>query len=1429
MARGYLGKISAVVTANTGDYVRKLNDSAKTTANFARSIQSDLRQASSRVTASFKGVLTPIQQYERAIQNAASKKLKFSGFDGAIGTVQQLRRAIGQLQSEADISFVVRESGLRNISEVKKTLAGLRDSEVDLAVRVGAQGIRELLADVQEVDGKVVNVKTRIEASRLELLLGKIEKLSGGQIRALQIAVEDRQLQQAVAASDRLLSISRQIADPVARAAAEFDKLPLAVQAAAPVLRSVQDDLLRIKDLIESDKDFNFSEDDFRRLEDRATRAAGAVQQLTELQGRVNSLSTGRELAFRDPSLDAALTRAQAAGQRAAGAPADVRLAGGANISGLVEEIRRLGEQAVVLEGRLSAATDPANAAAARVEIQKLTADINAAVDLLDETIPVKVDTSAADKSLDSIIRKKKEIDDSLQFTLTGEAQNIQQAAREYDSLRGEVERFDVARRKAFDPALTAIAEIIKEEDSSRLQDVVTLLRQVGDEVENQKKLDIGAKDAADDAEKLRNAMASIADSIGEPSKPIDALRKNVDQATAAVKKLTGAQRQRAEAYLADLRTRIEANQGNSTALPSLARRAAAIRDAAVAAAPAPQATPQQNPLGAAFGSSQRQIESLRSSITSLKGDLDKLPAGVQARFVPALQKAEAEFAKLNASASATPQRIARAAAVVQKLTDTARRAAEAAKLVTFDKLAESASLEKAQGQLKAFGAILTGIGAKAGSTVVAAYEKWRIATAKAIATNTLGSAQVQKSLDALKQKAIEAAAATGKISLSTASQRVARGGDVGRAGLDKFSLAAQQAGFALDDFFSATGSIDQKLRAVANNVSQLGFVLDSTRGLFVALGVTVGAQVLIPLIRFALNAKAGEDAAKGMSAAIESQRDRVKQLADAYKELARSIAESGMSDGGRGQFSRLGERQDRIRQQRAIALDAVAGASPRLAAARGAVAATDRALGEATSIDGAQSAARASRQARAELARQERLASARVRELADSTPINQLRQQRAATRDELARERARRQNSVVPAIFTLGLSTFLPGFSTSRNRENALRERLATQQGAISLSQQRQTEDFVTRGQRIAGRFAPFQENVQGFTATGSRIDSFLSRFNDTAQQIADGTLSGRGVDKATKQLEALAANLERAAIAVQGFSQVLDSQAGQLAATVASESRSREEQLRRDANAAEAQFGQNDPRAVQARRDEQQATEARRKTERDRLKVDEQISAERERFERDLLAGRGRQADRDRADEIRRQRAIVDDETRSASDRERARLRVQRLEQEQAQSFESQPGVARLRRQADELDIQNQRAAQEIESRQRGRELALSDRERTRREIDQSAVDLRNALPDIGAGGVQEAARNLVDQLAPALAALRDEVLNARLQGPSRAALQVADINTAEGARELNRLMRGDDSARDVNLVELQKQTGVLEDIKTAIERETNVIVDL
>ena len=68
---------------------------------------------------------------------------------------------------------------------------------------------------------------------------------------------------------------------------------------------------------------------------------------------------------------------------------------------------------------------------------------------------------------------------------------------------------------------------------------------------------------------------------------------------------------------------------------------------------------------------------------------------------------------------------------------------------------------------------------------------------------------------------------------------------------------------------------------------------------------------------------------------------------------------------------------------------------------------------------------------------------------------------------------------------------------------------------------------------------------------------------------------------------------------------------------------------------------------------------------------------------------------------------------------------------------------------------------------------------------------------------------------QTAPAIFGMADQVQNAVLQGPSRAALQASDVTTMQGASELNRLIRGDDSAKNVDTVELQKQSKALEEL--------------
>jgi hypothetical protein len=120
------------------------------------------------------------------------------------------------------------------------------------------------------------------------------------------------------------------------------------------------------------------------------------------------------------------------------------------------------------------------------------------------------------------------------------------------------------------------------------------------------------------------------------------------------------------------------------------------------------------------------------------------------------------------------------------------------------------------------------------------------------------------------------------------------------------------------------------------------------------------------------------------------------------------------------------------------------------------------------------------------------------------------------------------------------------------------------------------------------------------------------------------------------------------------------------------------------------------------------------------------------------------------------------------------------------------------------------------------RGRDLGMTDRERFRRDFAEGAgADINARAAELRGQGVspagflRQALKNQMEQVAPMLQQFQEERQNALLQGPSRAALNVSDVSTSQGQSELNRLLRGDDSAKDVNLAELSKQTGKLQEI--------------
>lgn len=359
------------------------------------------------------------------------------------------------------------------------------------------------------------------------------------------------------------------------------------------------------------------------------------------------------------------------------------------------------------------------------------------------------------------------------------------------------------------------------------------------------------------------------------------------------------------------------------------------------------------------------------------------------------------------------------------------------------------------------------------------------------------------------------------------------------------------------------------------------------------------------------------------------------------------------------------------------------------------------------------------------------------------------------------------------------------------------------------------------------AGVFAP---GVQG------QITELTARRTALEQERDAAKAQGRGDDAARIQdqinsLDAFANEINQAAIAIAAFQQAANRVALELQNTIVSESRGAADSARREANRMEALFGDRAPQTREARAAQGRREKAAREAEDEAARAREAIAQERVKFEEEL---KGNPAAAARAAEIRRLEEFAANQDNDPAKREAAAARANRLRREQEREFENRPEVQRERRKADEAD----KKAAELDAADRGRELMKTERQRRQEELEARAADIGARVRQMRNEGaprrqieadVKQAANNLAREAAPMLAGFADEVANARLSGPSRAALNASDVQTTEGARELNRLLRGDDAARDVNLVELRKQVQLLEAIEREIRRQTNVVVEL
>ena len=1346
---------------------------------------------------------------------------------------------------------------------------------------------------MQEVDGRTINVKTQVTGERLDTLIEKFSALSPEGIRQLRIDVETRQLEQAVVLSERLKSATFGITDAYGAAKQQFAGFSAEVQAAlGPAVQQTDKQVLDLVETIESR--LPVAESAFQKVADAARSTGRAIKETAELQSRIAALPTGRELAFQNPQLDDLLARAGRAGESASRLPAGRRASG--DVGSLVAEVNRLATSAGVAEAAVAGIVDPGQFAAARAEANRLQAEFQAAVELLEEQVPVKVDADEAIRDAERLRATLQSIRDEANFTITGEFQNLRQAEDSVRKIVADLQKLGTQQSAGLNPQIQNVLAAIELGDITLIREEYAKLKTEFDE---ELRIKVDSDEATAEFVRLRDERNKFRSTLGDPEGPFGPPRNRTDLGDT----LTEAGRSRVLGRTGGVN--LDANDRFS-------------------------------------GQAQRDIDALASRVGAVRQQLETLPNSLRTQFIPALQQAQQQLIALQNAPGATADQIRRAAREVENLEKSAARVRQALDIPTSGDFLGSLSTKRAQGELEALRGILVQVGAEAGGPVAKAYDKLAEATRRAVASGTTGLPQVQKRLQELEIQAAKAAAATGRISFSAALKQIQRGGDVATKGFQNTGLAVNQLVFAVDDFFSVTGGIEQRIRAVGNNITQFGVIVGQTKGLLIALAGVLAAQAVAGFIRFKNGGAEAQDQTKALNEALSQQKSIVEDLARAFESLSEALTRDLFSEAGQ-QARELSRAIDEIRRkQRELRDGRVVDLDPEVGRERAVQGSLQRRLeretdvGRRVAIQGQIDESRRREQAAAATARNRAAPTAgdvesglrrtvfadgaRGLSPANRRDLERIQQQVAGAagdprrliellrtarqeQGEIALQNAFTQVRAEPARRNVEVLTRL-----IEGLERQIAEGVDDQAASLFESIDRPARRIRQAQEQVA---EALEAGVPGASALASAVDSAAAGLQAAEQSIVDRLKSGQPVDQAlveaaTRQRDAAVRAFEaesRKVAAIDVARQALERFAESL-------NQAREEAQR---NLSSAQSAADEARGADLGRSTPQSQARRQQADADLQRqqelasgVDQEIAAARERFRQDAASVRQRGLASEanqlsvRANELERQVGLapgqnfgvtaaalraagLEDEAREieriaeriiairdeagltndgfwdgvrgilengASEVSQELVRIaerisqidsqlqsggvlatgqrEQLERERAR-LESQAvgmdeGVQRAR---DESTREEQRRQQA----ERGRELSLTPGQRAASDLASQQDAIRQFFgrqAEEGTGLVDFQAQNealkrateeALRGVAPAIFALADEVQNAILQGPSRAALGATDASTIEGQRELNRLLRGDDPARDVNLLELQKQTQVLEEIKDKI----------
>lgn len=1346
MANGYIGKISAVVTANTSDLSRKLQGAVKDVDRFANSLNRSVSASAQQATASLEKIFTPLQRLERKLQTALQ-----------------------------------------------------------------------------------LNLRTDDEVRKIQQLVGVAEGIN----------------------------------KPLERAAGSFSKLSLEVQGSfLPALNRAQDAATNLSNTLQQQG--SVSANSFKQVEQVVNRTAQAIQRLTQAQQLASQSLSGNELQFGNPRLFEALSSNARITQQAGALPDSALVDGD-----IARQIR-------ALEQYRGAALE----ADARVSALRLDPTVNPEVLI------------AAERRLESLVetysRAGAQLSRAIQVRI-----DVQDAEARISRLRGIA-----------DAALRGIPSSVAAIDAE-FADLAARVESLG--LEDRANLDQLINDFIKSAE--------AADPLIAQFEKILRLRREIDG--------------------------IESEPGRIARANELLTIDTAESDR----------LSRESGLERSAGASTRLIDRVGPSVTALRGQLDGLAEPLRASVGPEVDRVTNKFRLLSRDG------VAQSAEAVQRLKGEIaglNAALESRRSIGRDFLQSFGGSGTAglglgvdQRSLRAIGAEiefvqtrLASLGQQARGPVLAALEALRVAANRLFQDGAIDTDEGRAELEGLRQDLIRVAATAENVKPDQFGAALKRAGDIARGSFGNVGLAVQQAAFAFEDFFSVTGGLDQRIRAAGNNLSQLGFILGSTKGLIAGIVIGVGAQFAAMLIKWANNGKTAEDQTRALNEALSRQKSIAEDIARAFESLAETFSRGIFSEAGE-QARQLSSRLEEIaRRQRELRDSGVAALDPAVQRERTTQATLQRQLeaepnaGRRVAIEReiARSRGREQEAARAAAAAAGPTvdeATQAIRRAADREFAVRTRGDDTVTAaDARILEDARGRTAAAAGAAPAELQRILQQQLDSLTRSGAvavdaaaadsaaelgrliagLQRRIAevTDEQVVALFESidqpaqriRQAQDTIA--QALAAGIPGARELATAvdaasteLTAAGQRINDRLNANQPVDQGLADAARQQR--DAAVKAFEAEQQKVRAIELARQALDRFADalSRAGDEAQRNLSSAQSAADEAR------QADLGLSTP---QSRERRQRAEADLRRQQELTPRVQEEIAAATERFrgdaanvrrlqlarESDLLGDQFNQlvkeaglpftGDRRRsiealtaggfdesAEEARQinerlsqaraelglrgedfwagVRAIIErgasgvsEELVNAADRiaeidrllstqgvlgggQREELVRERARIEQ-QAVEADEAVRRARDESTAEDQRRQAAA-------RGAELSQTPAQRAGESLARQLDDLRQFFgrqAEEGTGLVDFEAQNAATArvfddaargFAPALFALQDAVANAVLQGPSRAALQATDASTVEGARELNRLLRGEDSARDQNLVELQKQSQSLEEL--------------